>query len=160
MVPGSAECPCGQRARIAIVAMDNAKKWCDEATAEKGDPAKWGEAITAAGNKWGEAITAAGNAVALLKSEADERLQRDARDLLTDLEKDLKMVERLNKIRLEKIKYQKESARDIAQLDGEYARAFQGYDIDVDRLGPPATAALIRGRPIRIQLAAAWSTGP
>ena len=46
-------------------------------------------------------------------------------------------------------------------MDGEYARAFQGYGIDVDRLGPSATAALIRGRPIWIRLAAAlddWAT--
>ena len=83
-----------QRADNAKAAMEYAKKSRDVATAVEGDP-----------TKWGEAIADAQRAVSLLKSEEGERLERDASDLLADLEKDWNMVERLNKIRLEKTRY-------------------------------------------------------
>jgi serine/threonine protein kinase/Flp pilus assembly protein TadD len=103
-----------------------------------------------AGN-WPEALLAAQRAEPLLKAGLlDAGLRRRVQERLDDL----KMVKRLEEIRLQKAPA-KEVHFDTAQADPAYAQAFRDYGIDVAALGAAEAAGRIRARGIRVELAAA-----
>ncbi len=69
-------------------------------------------------------------------------------------EKDRAMVARLEAIRLGKAEV-KNGRFDLEQADRAYAAAFRGYGLDVEKLAPKRAAAAVKGKAIRVELAAA-----
>jgi tetratricopeptide (TPR) repeat protein len=105
-----------------------------------------------ADGKWPEALLAARRAEPLLSAGlVGEGLRRRVEERLTDL----KMVDRLEQIRLQKAAAKKGGVFDYAQADPTYAQAFADYGIDVLALGTEEAARRIQARGIRIELAAA-----
>jgi serine/threonine-protein kinase len=74
---------------------------------------------------------------------------------LEDDERDRRMLERVDKIRILKAAPVNDGEFDITQADAEYAKAFREYGIDVEGLAPEEAAARIREQPLQQQLAAA-----
>ena len=118
------------------------------------------------GIRWAEALAAARRAETRLGAgEPDEELQARVGALLADLEakanaakeadgeaeKDRRMVERLDDVRLRQADL---TGRDFGtgHADPDYAAAFQWYGLDVEALPPDEAAACIRARPIQQRL--------
>jgi serine/threonine protein kinase/Flp pilus assembly protein TadD len=106
--------------------------------------------------KWREAQAAAKRAEALLANGGGgAELQQRVGDLLADL----RMVERLEELRLLQANV-KDGRFDDEGADRAYAAAFRDYGIDVDALDPRQAVEHLKARPIRVELAAAldgWS---
>jgi tetratricopeptide (TPR) repeat protein len=59
------------------------------------------------------------------------REQSDAASRLAEVEKDRKLIDRLNEVRLDPVRED-----DPQKIDADYATAFRGFGVDVDRLDP------------------------
>jgi serine/threonine-protein kinase len=102
---------------------------------------------------WTEAMSAAKRAKALLDAnDITPQLRRQVQELLADLQ----MLGKLEQARLEGAAVrQRNSSFDSARTDAKYAEAFREYGIEVQALLPPTAAREIKGRNIRVELAAA-----
>jgi tetratricopeptide (TPR) repeat protein/serine/threonine protein kinase len=107
-------------------------------------------------SKWPEARAAGERAEALIgDDEGSAELRQTVRELLSDL----RMVARLEAIRLLGSRV-KDGRFDGEAEDRGYAAAFKDYGINVETLGAREAAECVRARPIRVELAAAldgWS---
>jgi tetratricopeptide (TPR) repeat protein len=109
--------------------------------------------------QWPEALAATRRAEALaVAGPAGEDTRRRVRELRADRE----VVARLGEARLLTASAisPKACAMDVEGAEGEYAKAFREYGLDVDALEPGEAADRIRAQPIGLQLAAAlddWS---
>jgi tetratricopeptide (TPR) repeat protein len=113
--------------------LDEAERWQQEQ--------KWPEALAAA--QRAESLTAGG--------EGEAQLEQRVRGLLTDL----KMVQRLEEIRLRRSEL-KNSSFDYEAADRAYAVVFREHGMDVERLPAEKAAERIRSRPgVAVALAAA-----
>ncbi len=102
--------------------------------------------------KWPEALLTIRRAEPLLNTGLlGEGVRRRVQERLEDL----KMVDRLEQIRLQKTAAVKEDHFDAAQSDPAYAQAFRDYGIDVTALSAEEAARLLRARGIHLELAAA-----
>jgi serine/threonine protein kinase/tetratricopeptide (TPR) repeat protein len=123
------------------------------------------EALAAAWPKLGDGNPhEPGLVSAALKAEAQLAsglLREEVRHRVEHLLADLAMLEKLEIARLAEAAATTDGYHfDAHAADLAYARAFRDYGIDVDALGVPEAAALIRARAIRLHLAAAlddWS---
>jgi tetratricopeptide (TPR) repeat protein len=102
--------------------------------------------------QWPEAKALAGRAEALLTGGADVP---DLQERLQHLLDDLKLVVRIEEARIRQTDIVKDDQVDPAFTDAEYVKIFQENGIDVDNLDPTETAAHLRTRAIRVELAAA-----
>jgi serine/threonine protein kinase/Flp pilus assembly protein TadD len=102
--------------------------------------------------RWPEALEAAQRAEELLRlgvGSAD--LQQRVHVVLTDL----KMLQRLEEIRLEEAALKDRNIHDFQSISLLYAEAFRNFGVDVDTLGAEVAAERIRAHPIHIEVAAA-----
>jgi serine/threonine protein kinase/cytochrome c-type biogenesis protein CcmH/NrfG len=122
-----------------------------------------GEAIALrARSKWPEALEAVKRAGGLLAGGGGEPLRQQVQEVRRDLE----MVLRLEDIRMLAVAPETPTdgigqALDYADTDGEYARAFREYGIDIDALPPQEASRRVAGRAICQELVAAldnWVT--
>jgi tetratricopeptide (TPR) repeat protein len=107
---------------------------------------------------WAESQALLKRAEALLEggppdAELGERF-RDLRRKLDEEERDRRMLERLDQIRLEQARV-KDGAFDAPGAGPRYEAAFREYGLDVEALPPASAAAELRRSPIREQLLAA-----
>jgi serine/threonine protein kinase/Flp pilus assembly protein TadD len=101
--------------------------------------------------KWPEALFTIRRAEPLLNTGLlGDGLRRRVQERLEDL----KMVDRLEQIRLQTAAV-KDGHFDAAQADPAYAQAFRAYGIDVTALSAEEAGRHIRARGIRVELAAA-----
>jgi serine/threonine protein kinase len=99
--------------------------------------------------KWAEVFTEAKRAEAVLDSGfGDDRQRQQVQELLIDL----KMVAKIEEIRLQKAEG---NEFDFSSADGLYAQAFRDYGINVEAVGAEAAGEWLHGRRIRVELAAA-----
>ncbi len=101
--------------------------------------------------KWPEALSAIRRAEPLLNTGL---LGEGLRQRVQERLKDLKMVDKLEQIRLNEAVV-KDGHFDRAQADPAYAQAFREYGIDVTALSAEEAAGRIRARGIHVELAAA-----
>jgi serine/threonine protein kinase/tetratricopeptide (TPR) repeat protein len=101
--------------------------------------------------KWLEALEATKRAEGFLAVGGSESLHRRVRER----QRDLKMVLRLDEIRLPRTVNGAEAGFDNLRADTSYAKAFREYGIDVEALEPSEAARRIRSRPIGLELTAA-----
>jgi serine/threonine protein kinase/tetratricopeptide (TPR) repeat protein len=103
--------------------------------------------------KYPEALLAAKRAEGQLAGGASPNVRARVREV----RKDMEMVQRLEEIRLiegEGTQLDMD-AFNFAKMDHAYATAFRDYDIDIESLEPAEAADFVRGRAIRVELAAA-----
>jgi serine/threonine protein kinase/tetratricopeptide (TPR) repeat protein len=100
---------------------------------------------------WPEALEAAKRAQGLLADGGSDELRRRVHEL----REDLRMVLRLEEIRLPRAAGGVEGAYDNAWADASYAQAFRDYGIDVESLEPAEAARRIGDRTIRLELTVA-----
>jgi serine/threonine protein kinase len=103
-------------------------------------------------SKWPEALEAAQRADKLFQLGGGST---DLRQRAHEVLKDLKMVMRLEDIRLEESSVRDGGHYDLQDISLNYAAAFRNYGIDVDGLETDKAAERIRARPIYLELAAA-----
>jgi tetratricopeptide (TPR) repeat protein len=106
--------------------------------------------------KWPEALLTIRRAEPLLNTNL---LGAELRQRVQERLEDLKMLDRLEQIRLDRAAM-KDGHFDDAQSDSAYAKAFRDYGIDVMALSVEEAAARMRVRSIHLELAAAlvdWS---
>jgi tetratricopeptide (TPR) repeat protein len=106
-----------------------------------GDLLAWTKAVEVA--QRADGLAAGGWVSASLRQEAAE-LYRQVREEFADVGRDRDLLTRLAEIRT-----QKEAEFSRADPDGEYARAFREYGLDLDRL-PDEAAARVRARPAQV----------
>jgi eukaryotic-like serine/threonine-protein kinase len=108
---------------------------------------------------WNGRYAAAQRAEVLVgRVKGAEELGRRVQQLLAELEaeeRDRRMLDRLDEIRLEKAAELKDGRFNVARADPKYAEAFRWYGIDVEQLTPEEAAGRIRARPVGQRLAAA-----
>jgi serine/threonine protein kinase/predicted Zn-dependent protease len=102
--------------------------------------------------KWAEALEAAEPADTLLQLGGGST---DLKQRVQKLLKDLKMIRRLEDIRLEEQAVGDGSLDDLQDISFQYAQAFRNYGVDVDTLNTEEAARQVRDRPIYVELAAA-----
>jgi serine/threonine-protein kinase len=120
--------------------------------AQPGDLSKWSEALGAARRaqglmREGEADDALRARVALALTDL-EREQAAAQRRAIELERDRKFLDRLEAIRLRRSEHW-----DPKRTDAEYADAFRGFGIDLDKLDPPEAGRRIVERSEPLQFA-------
>jgi serine/threonine-protein kinase len=104
------------------------------------------------GNPWDPALI-----TALQRAEAQlggNMVGQGLRRRVEQLHKDVTMLAELERIRLDQTGVL-DNHFDAGAADGQYARAFRGYGIDVDALGPEEVAVLVQDLSIRDHLVAA-----
>jgi len=143
---------------VTIAALVGSLGWVlgDRAARQREAEGKVLEALGAAGpglrqgNPWDPAlISAAQRAEAQLGGDL---MGQGLRRRVEQLQKDVQMLAELERIRLDQTAM-RDGQFDVTGSDPQYARAFRGYGIDVEALGPEA-AALVQDSAIRAHLAA------
>jgi serine/threonine-protein kinase len=108
------------------------------------------------GGRFREALAAAHKAVGLAETgEASAELRQQAAELVGELGREAMAAEHDRKmlVRLAEVRSSKEDEFSPGRADGEYAKAFQEYDLDLDVLEPAEAAARIRARPEEVAAA-------
>jgi tetratricopeptide (TPR) repeat protein len=103
---------------------------------------------------WAQAVAAAENAVTIARmGEAGESLLHRVQEALdatkveqAEAEKNRRMLDRLEEIRLMEAEVTEDNVIDHARADSEYSKAFRDYGIDADALAPAQAATLLRKR--------------
>jgi serine/threonine-protein kinase len=103
------------------------------------------------GNPWDRALVSA--VVGASAQLGGGLLSHDSRQQVEQLQKDVHMLAELERIRLEQSAV-RNGQFDQPGSDSQYARAFQEYGIDMDRLGPEEVAALVQRSAIREHIVA------
>jgi hypothetical protein len=104
------------------------------------------------GDPWDHALVAAAQ-----RAEAQlggGMVGPELRRRVEQLQKDVRMLVELERIRLDQAAGVRDDHFDWSVLDPEYASAFREYGIDVEALAPEEAAALVRGSAIREHLTA------
>jgi serine/threonine protein kinase len=101
--------------------------------------------------RWPEALEATKRAEVSLAGGGSPELRKR----VAELQKDLRMVMRLERIRLPRAAGAAQGGYAATRANADYTRAFWSYGIDVVALEPRAAADRIRARSIRLELAAA-----
>jgi tetratricopeptide (TPR) repeat protein len=131
---------------ISWIVSDRAARWA--LAKEKVQLALRDAAELQSDGRWAEALEAVMRAEGILAGGGD----RDLRERVGALRKDLEMILRLEKIRLPRPVRRLEREQDFAQTDAAYNQAFREYGIDVESLEPGEAAERIRARAIRVEL--------
>ncbi len=144
---------------VTLAALVGSLGWVlgDRAARQREAEGKVLEALGAAGpglrqgNPWDPAlISAAQRADAQLGGDL---VGRGLRRRVEQLQKDVQMLAELERIRLDQTAM-RDGQFDVTGSDLQYARAFRGYGIDVEALGPEEAATLVQDSAIRAHLAA------
>ncbi len=102
--------------------------------------------------RWAQALEIARQTQTLLETSAtDEVIQQQVRERFNDL----RMMLRLEEIRLNLRMLRGGSMLELERVNNEYAKVFQEYGVDVDKLRPEEAAAIIQAKSVRLELAMA-----
>ena len=141
--------------RVVTLALDGATLLRGQAKAAPvGDLSKWSEARAAA--KQARSLLAASEADVALHNRVDtlladlEREQDDASHRAAEADRDRKLVDLLEQIRIER--FEQGDKWKAAKTDTAYATAFREFGIDLDKLGPAEVGLRLKERSNSLEL--------
>ncbi len=142
--------------RAVTQALDEATlKWGQAKAAPVGDLSKWSDALNSAHQA--SAALAAGEPSADLHARVEqflsliEREQNEAVQRTVAADRDRKLVERLNRIRLTRV--EQGDRWNAEKTDADYVTAFREFGIDVDRIDPTESGNKLSQRSNPLELA-------